>query len=77
MTDGNQTYKFRWDESLKEATVLNYKNTQQINENVEKMKRLYDFEYGDVNTKTNDYTEETKVFKNLMESVKDKDLLSD
>ena len=49
MTDGNQTYKFRWDESLKEATVLNYKNTQQINENVEKMKRLYDFEYGDVN----------------------------
>ena len=41
------------------------------------MKRLYDFQYGDVNTKTNDYTEETKVFKNLMESVKDKNLLSD
>ena len=41
------------------------------------MKRLYDFEYGDVNTKTNDYTKETKVFKNLMETVKGKDLLSD
>ncbi len=77
MTDGNQTYKFRWDESLKEATVLNYKNTQQISENVDKMKKLYDFKYGDVNTKTNDYTEETKVFKNLMESIKDKDLLSE
>ena len=77
MTDGNQIYKFRWDESLKEATVLNYKNTKQINESVDKMKRLYDFEYGDVNTKTNNYVEENKTFKNLMESIKDKNLLSD
>lgn len=77
MTDGNQTYKMRWDESLKEATILNFKNKKSINENVDKMKKLYDFKYGDVNTKTNDYTEETKVFKNLMESVKDKNLLSD
>ena len=38
MTDGNQTYKVRWDESLSEATVLNYKNKNFINENVEKMK---------------------------------------
>ena len=77
MTDGNQTFKMRWDESLKEATILNFKNKKSINENVDKMKKLYDFNYGDVNTKTNDYTEETKVFKNLMESVKDKNLLSD
>ena len=41
------------------------------------MKRLYDFEYGDVNTKTNNYVEENKTFKNLMESIKDKNLLSD
>jgi len=77
MTDGNQTFKMRWDESLNEATILNFKNKKSINENIDKMKKLYDFNYGDVNTKTNDYTEETKVFKNLMESVKDKNLLSD
>lgn len=77
MTDGNQTFKMRWDESLNEATVLNFKNENAINESVTKMKRLYDFEYGDVNTKTNDYTKETKVFQKLMETVKGKDLLSD
>ena len=77
MTDGNQTYKMRWDESLNEATVLNFKSSSLINENVRKMKQLYDFEYGDVNKKTNNYTEETKTFKNLMESVKNKNLLSD
>ena len=77
MTDGNQTYKMRWDESLNEATVLNFKSSSLINENVRKMKQLYDFEYGDVNKKTNNYNEETKTFKNLMESVKNKNLLSD
>jgi len=77
MSDGNQTYKLRWDDTIKEATVLNYKNKTAINESVKKMKDLYDFQYGDVNTKTNGYIEETKVFKTLMESVKDKDLLKD
>jgi len=77
MTDGNQTYKMRWDESLNEATVLNFKSSSLINENVRKMKQLYHFEYGDANKKTNNYTEETKTFKNLMESVKNKNLLSD
>ncbi len=77
ITDGNQTYKMRWDKSLNEATVLNFRNEKSINENVDKMKKLYDFQYGDTNTKTNDYTKETKVFKTLMESVKGKDLLSD
>lgn len=77
MTDGNQTFKMRWDESLNEATVLNFRNEKSINENVEKMKKLYDFQYGDVNTKTNNYVEETNTFRNLMESVKGKDLLSD
>ena len=77
MTDGNQTYKMRWDKSLNEATVLNFRNEKSINENVDKMKKLYDFQYGDTNTKTNDYIKETKVFKTLMESVKGKDLLSD
>ena len=77
MSDGNQTYKMRWDKSLNEATVLNFRNEKSINENVDKMKKLYDFQYGDVNTKTNDYTKETKVFQTLMETVKGKDLLSD
>ena len=59
------------------AIYRHFKNKTAINESVKKMKDLYDFQYGDVNTKTNDYTEETKVFKNLMESVRNKDLLKD
>ena len=43
MSDGNQTYKVRWDKSLNEGTVLNYKNQNFINENVEKMKKLFNY----------------------------------
>jgi len=34
MTDGNQIYKVRWDNSLKEGTILGYKNKTQISEDV-------------------------------------------
>lgn len=77
MTDGNQTYKVRWDESLSEATVLNYKNKNFINENVEKMKKLFNYKYSDSMGKTNNYGEETKSFKTIMENVKGKELLGE
>ena len=77
MTDGNQTFKVRWDESLSEATVLNYKNKNFINENVEKMKKLFNYKYSDSMGKTNNYGEETKSFKTIMENVKGKELLGE
>lgn len=75
MTDGNQTFKVRWDESIKEGTVLNSKNKTQINEDADKMKKLFNYKYSDSMGKSTDYTEETKLFKTLIESTRGKDLL--
>lgn len=75
MTDGNQTYKVRWDEELNEGTVLSYKNKSMINEDTGKMKKLFNYKYSDSMGKTNDYSEETDTFKNLFESTKGKTLL--
>jgi len=75
MTDGNQTYKVRWDDSLKEGTVLSYKNKSMINEDTNKMKKLFNYKYSDSMGKTNNYSEETNTFKNLFETTKGKTLL--
>lgn len=75
MTDGNQIYKVRWDEELNEGTVLSYKNKSMINEDTDKMKKLFNYKYSDSMGKTNDYSEETDTFKNLFESTKGKTLL--
>lgn len=75
MTDGNQTYKVRWDEELNEGTVLSYKNKSMINEDTNKMKKLFNYKYSDSMGKTNNYSEETNTFKNLFESTKGKTLL--
>ena len=75
MTDGNQTYKVRWDEELNEGTVLSYKNKSMINEDTDKMKKLFNYKYSDSMGKTNDYSKETDTFKNLFESTKGKTLL--
>jgi len=75
MTDGNQTYKVRWDDTLKEGTVLSYKNKSMINEDTNKMKKLFNYKYSDSMSKTNNYSEETNTFKNLFESTKGKTLL--
>jgi len=77
MSDGNQTYKLRWDNTLKEATILNYKNKDFIQENVEKMKKLFNYKYSDQMGKTNDYGTEGKVFTTIMENVKGKELLGE
>lgn len=75
MTDGNQTYKVRWDEELNEGTVLSYKNKSMINEDTDNMKKLFNYKYSDSMSKTNNYSEETNTFKNLFESTKGKTLL--
>ncbi len=77
MTDSNKTYKVRWDSVLKEGTIIGYKNKSQINEDVDKMKKLYNYKYSDSMGKSNDYTTETKKLKRLLESVKDKNLLGE
>jgi len=75
MTDGNETYKVRWDDTLKEGTVLGYKNKNMINEDTNKMKKLFNYKYSDSMGKTNNYGEETKTFTKLFESTKGKSLL--
>ena len=66
MTDGNELYKVRWDETIKEATVLGFKNKTKINEDVVKMKKLFNYKYSDSMGTTNDYITETKMFKKLV-----------
>lgn len=75
MTDGNDTYKVRWDEPLNEGTVLSYKNKSMINEDTDKMKKLFNYKYSDSMGKTNDYKKETDTFKVLFESAKGKSIL--
>lgn len=70
MTDGNQTYKVRWDDSINEGTIISYKNKNMINEDMNKMKKLFNYSYEDSMGKTNNYSEETNKFKTLFESTK-------
>ena len=75
MTDGNQTYKVRWDESINEGTVLGYRNKSMINEDMVKMKKLFNYKHSDSMSKTNDYGTEAKTFSKLFESAKGKRLV--
>lgn len=75
MTDGDQTFKVRWDEAINEGTVLGYRNKSMINEDMDKMKKLFNYKYSDSMGKTNDYGTETKTFSKLFESTKGKTLL--
>ncbi len=75
MTDGNQTYKVRWDDSINEGTVISHKNKSMINEDMDKMKKLFNYSYEDSMGKTNNYGEETNNFKRLYESSKNMDKL--
>ena len=77
MTDGNQLYKVRWDSSLKEATILGFKDKSKINEGVNKMKKLYNYKYSDSMGKTNDYITEATAMRKMMNGVKGKTLLSE
>ena len=69
MTDGNETYKVRWDSTLNEGTVINYKNKERINEDMDKMKKLFNYQYSDSKGNTNDYVTEKEAFTTIMESI--------
>jgi hypothetical protein len=79
MTDGNETYKVRWegDSENGEGVVLQYKNTQRVNEDTEKMKKLFGYKSSDVVGKTNDYINETVQFKKMMDIIKGKNVITE
>ena len=72
MTDGNETYKVRWegDNTLGEAVVLQYQNKERIAEDKENMKKLFDYKQSDVIGKTNTYINESIQFKKMMDVLK-------
>ncbi len=72
MTDGNETYKVRWegDNTLGEGVVLQYQNKERINEDKENMKKLYNYKKSDVVGKTNNYINESIQFKKMMDVLK-------
>jgi hypothetical protein len=72
MTDGNQTYKVRWDDKLNEGTILQYENKQKINEDKERINKLFNFKSSDTVKKTNSYINETVEFKNMMDVIRKK-----
>jgi len=77
MTDGNKLYKVRWDNTLNEATILNFKDKSMIVENRNKMKKLYNYKYSDSMGKTNDYVTESQMMRNMMVMVKDKSFINE
>jgi len=77
MTDGNKLYKVRWDNTLNEATILNFKDKSMIVENRNKMKKLYNYKYSDSMGKTNDYITEATAMRKMMDVVKGKTLLGE
>ncbi len=50
MTDGNETYKIKWEGTLSEgrAIILSYENATLVNENIAKMKHLFGYKPSDV-----------------------------
>ncbi len=74
MTDGNETYKVKWEGSLTEgrAIIISGENTQLVNENIAKMKHLFGYKSSDTiapvkgadriveNTKFNELLNKTK-----------------
>ena len=74
MTDGNETYKVRWegDNTLGEGVVLQYQNRERIDEDKENMKKLFNYKQSDVVGKTNTYINESIQFKKMMDVLKGK-----
>lgn len=75
MTDGNETYMVRWEGSLTEgeAVILKAENQKMINEDMDKMKKLWNFNSKDTlgTLKPKDRMYENKEFSNVMNKSKD------
>jgi hypothetical protein len=79
MTDGNETYKVRWegDNTLGEGVVLQYQNRERIDEDKENMKKLFNYKQSDVVGKTNNYINESIQFKKMMDVLKGKTTINE
>ena len=75
MTDGNETYRVRWEGTLTEgeAVILSAKNQKLINEDMEKMKKLWGFKSQDTlgKLKPEQRANENKEFTNIWGKTKD------
>lgn len=75
MTDGNETYKIRWEGSLTEgsAIVLNGENKKLVNEDIAKIKYLFGYSSSDKvgSSKTVKQIDETTQFKNILSKTKE------
>lgn len=70
MTDGNETYRVRWEGSVTEGTsvILKAENKKMVNEDIEKMKKLWDFKSKDTlgTLKAKDRMNENEEFGKIM-----------
>ena len=67
MTDGVETYTIKWEgDNSGNATVLTYKNSKLVKEDVNKMKHLYEYNSEDTLMKTNDALTENQIFRELI-----------
>jgi hypothetical protein len=75
ITDGENTYKLIWEgeEHNGEATIKNFRNNQMVNEDIQKMKHLWDFNTKEKYEFKNNITENgDEAFKRIFKIVKNK-----
>lgn len=73
MTDGNKTYKIRWEGSQKgRPTVLLFKDSKKINEELDRMHKLFEYNPRNNFAKSNLLTEEEELH-NMMDKFRGKD----
>jgi hypothetical protein len=81
MTDGNKTFKVRWEGSLKEGhgVILSTEDKQLVNEDIEKMKTLWGYKPQEtIGTPTaKSRVNESETFKKLFSTVKKKALIEE
>jgi len=75
ITDGENTYKLIWEgnEHDGEAVIKNFKNNQMVNEDIQKMKRLWNFKLNEnYETKKNITENSDEAFRRIFKIVKNK-----
>jgi hypothetical protein len=76
ITDGENYYKLLWegDSESGEATITNFKNVNQVNESIDKMKALWNFDSKDsISTKKNITESGEDAFKRMFNKLRDSD----
>jgi hypothetical protein len=79
ITDGENYYKLLWEgDTDGEPTITNFKNTTQVNESIESMKKMWEFDSKDsISTKKNITESADDAFKRMFNQLKDTDGLTE